>query len=206
MYQPIEDHFQLNDSQRQQIAALDQLYKNLNSKINLISRQDIGNLYIHHVLHSLAIAKAVQFLPAARILDLGTGGGFPGIPLAILFPQADFWLLDSIAKKVKAVSSVVTELGLTNVQTLTGRAENLQAEFDFVVCRAVGRLDLVWQWAAPLIKTAGCHQIANGLLYLRGSDLADDLPASVQLKRWELDSFFEEPYFKHKALFLLSAG
>ncbi|HUD03845.1 MAG TPA: 16S rRNA (guanine(527)-N(7))-methyltransferase RsmG [Patescibacteria group bacterium] len=205
MLEKIYNYFpQISDQQKSQLAALDGLYHLWNSQINVISRRDIDNLYLHHVLHSLAIAKVLQFLPGSKIIDIGTGGGFPGIPLAILFPQADFVLVDSIGKKVKVVQSITAELKLNNVKPLQDRVENLNERFDFAVSRAVARLDTVWGWAQPLISTDSKHNLPNGLLYLKGGDFEPELPKNIAIKHWPISNFFVEDYFKEKTLILLS--
>ena len=201
----IDAYFNLNSAQRQQFAALGPLYAASNAKVNLISRRDIGNLYGHHVLPSLAIAKVISFLPAARILDLGTGGGFPGLPLAILSPASNFLLVDSIAKKIAAVQSIVGQLGLDNVETVCCRAEDLTGRFDFVVARGVGRLDKVWPLAWPLISPVNRHELANGLFYLKGGPVESELPAGINLRRWPLSRFYEDAFFESKALLLLTS-
>ncbi len=193
----------LTQQQLQQFASLFDLYKNLNCQINVISKRDIDNLYLHHVLHSLVIAKAVQFSAADSVLDAGTGGGFPGIPLAIMFPQTKFVLADSIAKKIRVVDAVVEALGLKNVTTQCGRVEDLTGQYDFIVSRAVTRLNVMWGWVAKLIKDNSTNQLPNGLLYLKGGDIAQELPVGVAVRRWDINQFFVEPYFNEKALVLL---
>jgi len=183
---------------------LDQLYRDWNAQINVISRQDIDNLYLHHVLHSLSIAKVVDFLSGAKVIDIGTGGGFPGIPLAIMFPQTNFVLNDSIAKKIKVAGAIAKSLGLNNVTVVNDRVENIDGQYDFVVSRAVARLDQMWQWASPKIKQESLHALPNGVFYLKGGDITAELPKNVFCKSWELKEIFAEPYFSEKALVLLS--
>jgi 16S rRNA (guanine527-N7)-methyltransferase len=194
----------LDKRQYEQFSALLPLYKNWNAKINVVSRKDIDNLYLHHVLHSLAIAKVVQFVDNSNILDVGTGGGFPGLPLAIMFPKANFLLVDSIGKKIKVVDAISSELGLGNVKTAHQRAENIEGQFDFALARAVTRLDNIWAWASSKMKPANQHPISNGLLYLKGGDIDQETPNGVDVKRWELSQFFSEPFFNEKALVLLA--
>jgi 16S rRNA (guanine527-N7)-methyltransferase len=190
----------LTDTQLQQFALLEALYADWNAKINVISRKDIDNFYEHHVLHSLAIAKAVSFVPRTRILDVGTGGGFPGVPLAILFPESSFLLVDSIGKKLRVIDDIAEKVGLTNVQTLHDRAENVPGEFDFATSRAVTRLNEAWRWVSPKISAESKNSIANGLLYLKGGDISTELPVGVPMQRFELSEWFNEEYFSEKAL------
>lgn len=190
----------LTATQIQQFAALGALYAEWNAKINVISRKDIDNFYEHHVLHSLAIAKALQFTPGTKILDIGTGGGFPGVPLAIMFPEVDFLLVDSIGKKLKVIDDIAEHIELTNVRTLHERAENVPGTFDFVTSRAVTRLNEAWDWVAPKIATDSKNSLKNGLLYLKGGDVSAELPSGVQMQRFELSTWFSEPYFAEKSL------
>ena len=196
--------------QLKRFAALDPLYKEWNSKINVISRKDIDGLYEKHVLHSLAIAAAFQFEPGMEILDIGTGGGFPGIPLAIFFPEVKFLLADSIAKKLKVVDAVVEALELKNVTTQHVRVEEIKnRKFDFVVSRAVAPLKELWRWSKPLLKTNPDKyrdQISNsefqpGLVCLKGGDLANEIHDSGTRPRvMEISDIFNEEYFKMKYL------
>jgi 16S rRNA (guanine527-N7)-methyltransferase len=189
----------LTDVQRAQFAQLYSLYKDWNEKINVISRKDIDNLYINHVLHSLGIAKVVSFQPGAAILDVGTGGGFPGIPLAIMFPHAQFHLVDSIGKKITVVKSVAQSLRLTNVTAEQARAEQLKGEYDFIVSRAVTRLKEFYSWIHRKAKKKSTHELYNGILYLKGGDLDEELS---ELKKpyqlFSLSDYFKEEYFETK--------
>lgn len=200
----IEHYFELSPQQAEQFAALEPLYRDWNTKINVISRKDIDAFYEHHVLHSLAIAKIIRFERGARILDLGTGGGFPGVPLAIMFPDTQFVLVDSVGKKLKVVDDVCRQLGITNIQTVHARAEDVSGVFDFVVSRAVTRLNTAWGWVADKISSTSRHELPNGLLYLKGGDIAEELPDGVDVRRWELSQWFDDQYFAEKALVLLS--
>jgi 16S rRNA (guanine527-N7)-methyltransferase len=200
----VSRYFELSDTQNQQFEMLLPLYKEWNSRINVVSRKDIDNLELHHVLHSLAIAKAVTFTPGSHIVDIGTGGGFPGLPLAIIFPQVNFLLVDSIGKKVKVVEAIKNELELKNVKTLNDRVENLTVQYDFATCRAVSLLDTTWGWAKPLISKVNRNNIPNGLLYLKGGDVSGELPQKVIVKRWEIAEFFHFDYFDNKSLILIS--
>lgn len=189
----------LTDRQRAQFGQLGELYRFWNEQINVVSRPDLENLYERHVLHSLGIAKIIEFKPYTAVLDVGTGGGFPGIPLAILFPEAEFHLVDSIGKKIKVVREVATALGLTNVRAGQARAEQLTDSYDFVVSRAVTRLTPFVGWVRGKFNRHFNHDLRNGILYLKGGDLTDEL---AELKRpyrlFNLHDFFEEPFFETK--------
>lgn len=190
---------EITERQKEQFAALLPLYEDWNSKINVISRKDMDNFYEHHVLHSLAIAKVQPFKPMAEILDVGTGGGFPGIPLAILFPDTKFHLIDSIGKKIKVVQNVAEQLELTNVRTEQIRAEQLRGSYDFIVSRAVTDLGQFTQWVRGRISTIQYHKLRNGILYLKGGDLTDELaPFKKKVSTWEISDFFQEDYFLTK--------
>ena len=191
----------LSEIQKFQFAQLYSLYKEWNEKINVISRKDIDNLYINHVLHSLGIAKVVFFEPGAAILDVGTGGGFPGIPLAIMFPQSQFHLVDSIGKKITVVKNIAESLGLTNVTAEQARAEQLKNEYDFIVSRAVTRLKEFYSWIHRKAKKKSAHDLFNGILYLKGGDLEEELS---ELKKpyqlFSLSDYFKEEYFETKKI------
>ena len=189
----------LTERQKEQFAVLLPLYQDWNAKINVISRKDMDNFYLHHVLHSLAIAKVQPFKPMAEILDVGTGGGFPGIPLAILFPDARFHLVDSIGKKIKVVQDVAAQLGLQNVRAEQVRAEQLRSEYDFVVSRAVTDLPQFVQWVRGRFSNIHYHHLRNGILYLKGGDLAAELaPFRRKVRTWDISDFFPEDYFLTK--------
>ncbi len=189
----------LSDKQKQQFEALFQLYSDWNDKINVVSRKDIENLYINHVLHSLGIATVIQFRKGAHILDVGTGGGFPGIPLAILFPEARFHLIDSIGKKITVVNGVANSLGLTNVKGEQIRAEQVKGEYDFIVSRAVTRIREFHSWIKGKVKKTSVHSVSNGILYLKGGDLAEELNELRKPYRlYDLSESFKEEFFETK--------
>lgn len=194
------------EKQLQQFAALDELYKDWNSKINVISRKDIDSLYEKHVLHSLAIAAVIDFAEGTEIIDIGTGGGFPGIPLAIYFPQVKFHLVDSIAKKLKVVEAIAAATGLTNVTTQHIRAEEIKnRKFDFAVSRAVAPLKELWKWSKPLLKKGNTQELPNGLICLKGGDLANEISESgLRPRIITIDEIFTETYFKEKYLLHVS--
>lgn len=196
----IEHYFPtLNKAQKKQFAALGELYREWNEKINVISRKDIEQLYTRHIMHSLGIAKVQEFLPGSRILDVGTGGGFPGIPLAIMFPETQFLLVDSIGKKITVVKNVAEALGLDNVDAQHGRAEKVKGKFDFVVSRAVTRMAPFHQWVKDKIKGESKHRLYNGILYLKGGDLQEEMEeAKLNYAIYELSSYFEDPFFETK--------
>ena len=188
----------LSDLQIEQFSKLEGLYKSWNSKINLISRKDIDELYIKHVLHSLGIAKVQEFKPNSHILDVGTGGGFPGIPLAILYPESHFFLVDSIGKKIKVVKEMVFELGLKNVKCESIRAEKVNGEFDFIVSRAVTKMDVFVKWIRKKIAKRQNHELKNGILYLKGGDLTQELENFPKAKVFDLSVYFKEDFFESK--------
>ena len=200
----ISDYFQLSDHQEQQFAALDVLYRDWNSKINVISRKDIDNLYEHHVLHSLAIAKVLPFQPHTEILDVGTGGGFPGIPLAILFPECRFTLIDSIGKKIKVAQEVATALGLTNVECIQERAEEEKRKFDFVVSRAVMPLPDLVRLVQKNVSNKQRNAVPNGLVVLKGGDLREELrPFQKRAEITEISTLFRGEWFDTKRVIYL---
>ena len=189
----------LTDLQRKQFAMLPELYANWNSQINVISRKDIEHLMDRHVLHSLGIAKIVTFVKGTEILDVGTGGGFPGIPLAILFPDAQFLLVDSIGKKIKVVNEVAQALNLQNVNALQSRAEDINRKLDFVVSRAVTALPEFMKWISGKIKDENINSLSNGVLYLKGGDIDNELSPLIDYwKVFDLHDYFSEPFFESK--------
>jgi len=191
----------LNAKQWKQFQALPEVYGEWNEKINVISRKDMDQLMLHHVLHSLAIAKFISFKPGTEVLDLGTGGGFPGIPLAILFPEVKFHLVDSIGKKIKVVEAVAQALGLDNVQATQARAEALTHTYEFVVSRAVTKLSPLFQWVRGKINPHHFHAHRNGIICLKGGDLTEELEAfNRKHKVIELSEYFQEEFFESKKL------
>ncbi len=194
----VAQHFSnLTAKQESQFAQLKDLYEYWNERVNVISRQDIKKIYLHHVLHSLAIAKLITFKPGTSVLDIGTGGGFPGIPLAILFPEVRFYLVDSIGKKITVVNEVVKALGLTNVSAEKNRAEELNMKVDFVVSRAVAPVKDIVIWSSKLIKKGGTNDLQNGWILLKGGDLTEEIEQSgkssdvFDVSDWFVDEFFE---------------
>ena len=196
----IEKYFpRLTEKQKQQFAQLGELYATWNAQINVISRADIDNLYEKHILHSLAIAKIVDFKDFTEILDVGTGGGFPGIPLAILYPNCQFLLVDSIGKKIKVVNEIATALGLENITAEQMRAELVEGEFDFVVSRAVTKLLPFYGWVKGKININNYNKLKNGILYLKGGDLKEELKELGKKSRvFELSDYFTEEFFETK--------
>jgi 16S rRNA (guanine527-N7)-methyltransferase len=189
----------LSTQQKKQFDELGPLYSHWNSQINVVSRKDIDSLYLHHILHSLAIAKVVSFLPGETILDVGTGGGFPGIPLAILFPETHFHLVDSIGKKIKVVTEIANAIGLTNVTASHARAEQICGPFDFIVSRAVTRLGEFYPWIKGKVSKHSKNAIQNGILYLKGGDLEQEIRESgLKATLIPIPGFFEEEFFEMK--------
>lgn len=195
----------LTPRQLDQLTALGPLYRDWNERINVISRKDIDQLYVRHVLHSLAIAHVCTFHPQARVLDVGTGGGFPGIPLAILFPEAQFTLVDSIGKKIKVVNEVARSIGLQNLTALHTRVEQLSGSFDFVVSRAVTEMKRFVGWVWPkIVPGQQAGSIPNGILYLKGGDLEEELTAAHKAYTlYEIRDFFDDPFFDTKKVVYL---
>lgn len=189
----------ITEEQKQQFAALYDLYIDWNAKINVISRKDITNLYEHHVLHSLGIAKVINFRPGTTVMDLGTGGGFPGIPLAILFPETHFHLVDSIGKKVRVANEIATSIGLKNVTFCHERAEEEKQKFDFVVSRAVMPLTDLLKIVRKNIASKQQNALPNGLICLKGGELSNEtMPVKNMVEMWDLKDYFEEEFFETK--------
>lgn len=193
----------LSDLQYEQLQQLGLLYQEWNSKINVISRKDIDHVYDHHILHSMAIAKFIHFKADANILDLGTGGGLPGLPMAILFPETNFRLIDGTRKKITVVQAIKDELGLKNIVARQIRAEEMKERFDFVICRAVASLDKLFEWSTPLLSKKEKHAFPNGLITLKGGDLeaeVEALPPGTYVDITPLNQYFKESFFEEKAI------
>ncbi|MDX1652685.1 MAG: 16S rRNA (guanine(527)-N(7))-methyltransferase RsmG [Brumimicrobium sp.] len=191
----------LSPEQYDQLAQLRDLYEEWNQQINVISRKDMDQFYEHHVLHSLAIGKVISFKPGTEILDVGTGGGFPGIPLAILFPECRFHLVDSIGKKIKVVNAVAETLGLKNVEASHDRVENLRRKYDFVVSRAVTQMPKFLGWVRNKIKKEHINGLPNGILYLKGGDLSQEMKeVGHYFEYFDLTDYFKEEFFKTKKI------
>ncbi len=202
--QLIESYFpDLTETQRKQFSQISEVYKDWNQKINVVSRKDIDEIYTRHVLHSLGIAKVQAFKSGANILDVGTGGGFPGIPLAILFPEVQFTLVDSIGKKIKVVDEVVEALKLTNVKTVNNRVEQLNGEFDFIISRAVAVMPSFVRWVKGKIAKHSHHELKNGILYLKGGNLTEELEPYKTVQLFPLSDFFEGEFFDTKKVVYL---
>ncbi|WP_461452948.1 16S rRNA (guanine(527)-N(7))-methyltransferase RsmG [Mucilaginibacter sp.] len=196
----------ITPKQQQQFEQLPELYNFWNNQINVISRKDIDQLYERHVLHSLGIAKVITFLPGENVLDVGTGGGFPGIPLAILFPETQFFLVDSIGKKIKVVKEVASALGLQNLKAGHLRAEQVNEKFDFVVSRAVTRLKEFYPWVKGKFSKQSKNTLANGILYLKGGDLNEEIAESgLAVQQYHLKNYFEEQFFETKQVIYVKA-
>jgi 16S rRNA (guanine527-N7)-methyltransferase len=196
----IEKYFDnLTERQREQFARLGEVYAEWNAKINVISRKDMEHVYLHHILHSLAIAKVCRFEVGAKVLDVGCGGGFPSVPLAILFPDVEFVACDSIGKKIRVVEGVCQAIGVTNIRTVNGRVEQLKEQFDYIVSRAVTDMPTFVGWVRGMVRKGAKGSCPNGILYLKGGDLTEELRASR--RKWErhyISEFFEEEFFETK--------
>lgn len=188
----------LTEHQIEQFAALEALYKDWNSKINVVSRKDIDELYLRHVLHSLGIAKVIQFADGSLVLDVGTGGGFPGVPLAIMFPNCQFHLVDSINKKLKVINAVCEAIDLTNVRTTHTRVEAIDETYDFIVSRAVTAMPEFTKWVKGKTAKKQRNELKNGILYLKGGDLTEELKQYTTVKAYLLSDYFEEEFFETK--------
>jgi len=193
----------LNDEQKEQFIKLEALYHDWNQKINVVSRKDIDELYLRHVLHSMGIAKIQAFNEGGHVLDVGTGGGFPGVPLAILFPNVHFTLVDAIGKKIKVVDEVVEGLQLKNVKTHHSRVEDIPGQFDFIVSRAVAAMPTFVHWTKGKVKKDSVHERKNGILYLKGGDLTDELKGYETVQTFDLNEYFEEDFFETKKVVYL---
>ncbi len=193
----------LSERQLSQFEQLKSVYEQWNAKINVISRKDMDLFYLHHVLHSLAIAKVISFLPENEVLDVGTGGGFPGIPLAILFPETRFTLVDSIGKKIKVVEEVAKSVDIKNVTAINCRVEQIDKKFDFVVSRAVTQMPEFVKWVEGKIKKQSKNSLENGILYLKGGDLTEELSSFKNIRLYNISDFFSEDFFETKKIVYL---
>ena len=200
MHLILENFSNLSTIQKKQFELLNGLYNNWNDKINVISRRDLNFLYLKHILHSLSIAKVIKFKEEASILDVGTGGGFPGVPLAIFFPKTNFHLIDSIGKKIKVVKSIVDELKLENVVCQQIRAEKVSNKYDFVISRAVTSMPVFVEWVKDSIRKESIHDLENGILYLKGGDLQNELKSFQKKTIYDLRNFFKDSFFETKKL------
>jgi 16S rRNA (guanine527-N7)-methyltransferase len=205
--QEILSHFaQLTDGQQKSFAMLGQLYQDWNAKINVVSRKDIDQLYTRHVLHSLAIAKVQGFRPGSSVLDVGTGGGFPGIPLAIMFPDTQFTLIDVIGKKITVVKAIAEALGLQNIAAFQMQAQQVKESYDFIVSRAVTNMPDFVLWVEGKIKRESHHELPNGILYLKGGDLTEELKEFPNARQYTISDFFDDPFFETKKVVHLPLG
>ncbi len=191
----------LNEQQIERFTQLEELYNHWNEKINVVSRKDIDQLYTRHVLHSLSIAKIVDFKPNTQIFDVGTGGGFPGIPLAIMFPEVNFLLIDSIAKKIKVVEEIKNSLGLENVTAQAIRTDNITQKFDFILGRAISNFPKFLDFVKKNMKKNGFNEIKNGIIYLKGGDFDDEIKIyGKKIKVYEISNYFEDSFFETKKI------
>lgn len=194
---------ELSDRQLLQFEQLKEVYEYWNAKINVVSRKDMDSFYLHHVLHSLAIAKVISFLPKSDVLDVGTGGGFPGVPLAILFPETKFTLVDSIGKKIKVVEEVIKAIDIKNVTAINSRVEQLDKKFDFIISRAVTQMPEFVNWVKEKNKKQSKHTLENGILYLKGGDLLEELAPFKNVRLYNISDFFSEDFFETKKVVYL---
>ncbi len=203
----LEKYFsEISEQQLKQFQALEALYFYWNQQINVISRKDTENFYERHVLHSLGIAKVITFKKGTKILDVGTGGGFPGIPMAIMFPECDFTLIDSIGKKIKVVNEISQSLGLKNVKAIHGRADSINSQFDFIISRAVTNIPAFLPWTHKKFRKDSTNSLKNGILYLKGENVTDELiDLKIDFKIFPLRSFFKEEFFETKVLLYIKA-
>jgi 16S rRNA (guanine527-N7)-methyltransferase len=201
MYHIIKYFPELTSAQKSRLENLGELYNYWNQRINIISRKDIKSLYLHHILHSLSIARVIQFRPRTKIIDVGTGGGFPGIPLSILFPEAQFCFIDSIGKKIKVVEAIISALRLKNCHAKKTRAENINDQYDFILGRAVSNLTQFVKIISDKVINKSFNSLSNGILYLKGGNITDEIKTlPYKTKIFNISSFFEEPFFETKLI------
>ena len=201
MQEPLAKYLDnLSAKQRDKLNRLEELYLDWNNKINLISRRDMDNFFLHHLMHSLSISRIFNFTPGTRILDAGTGGGLPGIPLSIVLPDCEFVLADSVKKKITAVNDIIRQLGITNAKAIWTRLENIDDNFDFVVSRAVAPFPVLAKWTAGLIRGPSMNEQPNGIITLKGGNLADELRDYPQCIIYDLRDYFDEEYFREKKI------
>ncbi|MDZ7739648.1 MAG: 16S rRNA (guanine(527)-N(7))-methyltransferase RsmG [Bacteroidales bacterium] len=204
MNDPVSKYFAtLPASQQDKLKRLEALYKEWNPRVNLVSRKDMDNFVLHHIIHSLSIYRLIPFLPGTKILDAGTGGGLPGIPLAIVFPECSFTLADSVRKKINIVKEIKQELELDNIEAMWTRVEEMEGSFDFVISRAVAAFPLLVKWTGRLVRRPSANDLPNGIMALKGGDLSSELAGFKHHRMWRLEDYFDEEYFRGKKIVYL---
>ncbi len=204
MNDPVSKYFStLPPSQQDKLKRLEALYKEWNTRVNLVSRKDMDNFVLHHIIHSLSIYKLISFMPGTRILDAGTGGGLPGIPMAIVFPGCSFTLADSVRKKINIVNEIKQELKLDNIEARWTRVEDMQESYDFVISRAVTAFPELLMWTGKLIRRQSFNELPNGIIALKGGDLSSELAGFRNHRIWKLEEYFDEEYFREKKIVYL---
>lgn len=204
MNDPVLKYFgELPPSQKDKLKHLEVLYKEWNARVNLVSRKDMDNFVLHHIIHSLSIYKLTSFMPGTMILDAGTGGGLPGIPMSIVFPGCSFTLADSVKKKINIVNEIKQELKLDNIEARWTRVEDMQESFDFVISRAVTAFPLLVKWTRRMVRQPSVNELPNGIIALKGGDLSDELAGFKKYRVWRLEDYFDEEYFSEKKIVYL---